>query len=287
MTVQEAFDAYISHLAATRSSNTQRSYAADLRQFHEFLKGKKIRQFDKLQPEVVELYLRLYAKTAVTRARKLSTLRSFVKFLLRNKYIHHNPVAFLESPIKRKTLPKDLSPKQADEIVNLNLGKFPLRDKAILEILYGAGLRASEVVGINLTDVNLKEKTVFVKGKGSKERYAIFGEPCAQAIADYLLEERGDSDAPALFVNRQGKRLSQRTVQNIVERRRKILGLSHHITPHALRHSFATHLLTGGADLKTVQQLLGHESLDTTQIYTHVSIERLREVIAKKHPRSR
>jgi len=193
----------------------------------------------------------------------------------------------MDAPIRRQRLPKDIPPEQAIELVSLFHGKHPFRDQAVLELLYGAGLRASEVVRINIQDLDLKEKCVHVHGKGSKERIAIFGEPCAQAIANYLLYERKNAASPALFVNDRKKRLSQRTVQRIVERRRALVGLSREVTPHSLRHSFATHMLTGGADLKTVQQLLGHESLETTQVYTHVSIEQLREVVAKKHPRGK
>jgi integrase/recombinase XerC len=147
------------------------------------------------------------------------------------------------------------------------------------------------VVGLNLGDVDLRERVVRVRGKGNKERLAVFGEPCERALRAYLASERsqgaGAEPSDPLFVNDKGKRLSVRSLQRVVERRRKALGFSESVTPHTLRHSFATHLLTGGADLRTVQQLLGHESLATTQVYTHVSIERLREVIARRHPRGR
>ena len=137
-----------------------------------------------------------------------------------------------------------------------------------------------------MRDLDLKANSVRVKGKGNKDRIAIFGSAASEALDNYIESER-EGDGKALFTNSEGKRLSQRTLQRIVARRRALAGLSADVTPHSLRHSFATHLLTGGADLKTVQQLLGHESLATTQVYTHVSVERLREVVAKKHPRGK
>ncbi|HWP31146.1 MAG TPA: tyrosine recombinase XerC [Fimbriimonadales bacterium] len=287
LSLDEAIERFLSSLKSWRSKNTLRSYGSDLAQFSSLCDESRIKSLEKISPEIIRLYLRRYGKSPVTRARKLCSIRSFTKFLVQNGLIEKDPAWGLESPIRRKRLPKDISPEQAIELVTLSRGKHPFRDQAILELLYGAGLRASEVVRINLQDLDLKEKCVHVHGKGSKERIAIFGEPCAQAIANYLLYERKDADSSALFINDRKKRLSQRAIQRIVERRRALVGLSREVTPHSLRHSFATHMLTGGADLKTVQQLLGHESLETTQIYTHISIEKLREVVAKKHPRGK
>jgi integrase/recombinase XerC len=191
----------------------------------------------------------------------------------------------IEAPFRRRGLPKDISPAQAEELMESQVGNAPLRDRAILELLYGTGVRAAEVVGTNLDDVDFPTQTMRVRGKGNKERIVVFGEPCAAALSDYISSERGPGDA--LFTGQSGKRISARTIQRIIERRRGLVGLSDDATPHSLRHSFATHLLNGGADLKTVQQLLGHESLTTTQVYTHVSVERLRDVVAKKHPKGR
>jgi integrase/recombinase XerC len=195
-----------------------------------------------------------------------------------------DPSVGIEAPIKRTRLPKDISPEQADALVDAEMGDTPLRDQAVLELLYGAGLRASEVVAANLVDLDLNSRMLKVRGKGRKERIVVFGQPAAEAIERYMGAERAVGEP--LFSGRCG-RLSTRTVQRIVERRRAMLGLPADTSPHSLRHSFATHLLNGGADLKTVQQLLGHESLGTTQVYTSVSVERLRDVIAKKHPRGK
>jgi integrase/recombinase XerC len=166
-------------------------------------------------------------------------------------------------------------------------GKTPLRDRAILELMYSAGLRVSETVGLDLDSVDLKSRTLRVFGKGSKQRLALYGKTCEAALLDYLHGERvAPARGSALFTNAQGVRLTTRTVQNVVKRWAKRVGLPPTVSPHTLRHSFATHLLDGGADLKSVQQLLGHESLATTQIYTHVSAERLRATVTSAHPRS-
>jgi site-specific recombinase XerD len=197
-----------------------------------------------------------------------------------------DPTIGVEAPIRRRALPRDIPPEKVSELLELELGKTPLRDQAMLELLYGAGLRASELVGANLSDLDLREKTLFVRGKGRKERIALFGGKCEAALKAYLQSERPPG-GEALFLNERCKRISARTVQRTVERRRELVGIPKEATPHSLRHSFATHLLNGGADLKTVQQLLGHENLATTQVYTHVSIERLREVVAERHPHGR
>lgn len=289
--LEEAVKEFLNHLSATRSAHTVRAYGADLRQFMLVCRARGISHPRDLSPEDVREYLRRYGSSPVTRSRKLCALRAFGRFLLAMGLSPTDPTTGVEAPYRRKRLPRDLTPQQAERLVTFSLGKSPLRDRAILELLYGAGLRAGEVVGLNLGDVDLRERVVRVRGKGNKERLAVFGEPCERALRAYLAGERsqgaGAEPSDPLFVNDKGKRLSVRSLQRVVERRRKALGFSESVTPHTLRHSFATHLLTGGADLRTVQQLLGHESLATTQVYTHVSIERLREVIARRHPRGR
>lgn len=289
--LQEAVEEFLSQLSATRSRNTVRAYGADLHQFLQVCLARGVSRAQDISPNEVREYLRRYGTSWVTRSRKLCSLRAFGRFLLSVGLMERDPTWGVEAPYRRRRLPKDLTPQQAERLITFSIGKSSLRDRAILELLYGAGLRAGEVVAINLPDVDLKERVLRVRGKGSKERLVVFGEPCERALREYLAGERASLTSletpEPLFLNGKGKRLSQRSVQRVVERRRKALGFSEEVTPHTLRHSFATHLLTGGADLKTVQQLLGHESLATTQIYTHVSIERLREVIAKRHPRGR
>lgn len=283
MSLDEAIQAFLDHLAARRSPHTVRSYGSDLAQLSSFLAG----EFD-LDPGRLRLYLRKFGSTPVTRARKLSSLRSFVKYLKQTGRLDHDPTEALEAPIRRKSLPKALSEEQTGELLDQpEAGRTPRRDRALLELMYAAGLRASEVVGIDLGDVDYAESAVLVRGKGNKERIALFGGACAHALRDYVEQERTTPTAGApLFTNDKGRRLTSRTVQNVVKRWARWAGLSPEVSPHTLRHSFATHLLDHGADLKSVQQLLGHESLATTQIYTHLSIERLRKTVEDAHPRS-
>lgn len=276
-------EGFLASLSARRSANTVRSYGSDLMQLHEFLRG----EFD-LDPIRLRNYLRRHAPTPITRARKLSTLRSFVKYLKAAGYLDHDPTEALEAPYRRKRLPKALSQLQAADLLDQDAqSRTPLRDRALLELMYAAGLRVSELVGINLTDLDMKEGMVLVRGKGNKQRMAMFGSTAISAIQDYLHGERRlPASGDALFTNASGVRITTRTVQNVVKRWCLQVGLPPETSPHTLRHSFATHLLDGGADLKSVQQLLGHESLATTQIYTHISVERLRETVRKAHPKA-
>lgn len=273
---------FLDHLAAGRSPHTVRSYGADLAQLSQVTDGEF-----RLAPETLRAYLRRYGTTPVTRARKLSTLRSFVKFLRKGQALAFDPTEHLEAPIRRKKLPKSLSQHQVVELLDQAApGRTPRRDQAILELMYSAGLRASEVVAVNCGDLQAG-RMLAVRGKGNKERVTLYGETAERALLDYLQNERTvAAEGDALFTNSQGGRLTTRTVQNIVKRWALHCGLPPDVSPHTLRHSFATHLLDGGADLKSVQQLLGHESLATTQIYTHISIERLRETVRRTHPRT-
>lgn len=282
MTLDELIQAFCDHLATGRSPHTVRAYGSDLAQLSTLTGGK----FD-FSLETLRRYLRTFAPTATTRARKLSTLRAFARYLKRRGVIEVDPTEGLEAPYRRRTLPKALNKGQVSGLLDQAFGsRTPLRDQAMLELAYAAGLRASEVVGSNLGDLDLKARTLQVRGKGNKERVVLFGEACGRALSAYLSEERVEpGDGRALFTNDKGGRLSSRTLQSVVKRWCRAVGLPPDVSPHTLRHSFATHLLDGGADLKTVQQLLGHEDLATTQIYTHVSIERLKEAVARAHPR--
>ncbi|MBV6459027.1 MAG: Tyrosine recombinase XerC [Fimbriimonadaceae bacterium] len=274
---------FLDLLATRRSPHTVRSYGVDLAQLSGIIGDGE------LTTETIRAFLRRYGATPVTRARKLSAVRTFCKYLIQIRALPGDPTEPLEAPVKRRTLPKSISQQQASELLDQDTrSKTPLRDQALLELIYAAGLRASEVVGIDLPDLRLGEGIVQVRGKGSKDRLCLFGETAAKALQDYIDGERCQPPAGrALFTNAKGGRLTTRTVQNVVKRWARQAGLSPDISPHTLRHSFATHLLDGGADLRSVQQLLGHESLATTQIYTHVSIERLRDVVRHAHPKSK
>jgi len=330
MTLDLAIQAFLDHLAARRSANTVKSYGADLSQLAAFLTpdeasapdapGSKVTGHDKeaskgspessidsrqssiaglLTPARLQAFLRAYGGGPTSRARKLSTLRSFVKFLRKEGILDSDPTEPLEAPIRRKRLPKALSRQQANEFLECESdSRNYLRDAAMLELMYAAGLRVSEAVGVNRSDLDFKGGSLRVRGKGNKDRVVLFGEPCAQALRRYIEAERIPpqsairSPQPAinngdpLFTNDKGARITVRTAHRIVKRWALQAGLPPETSPHTLRHSFATHLLDGGADLKSVQQLLGHESLATTQIYTHVSIERLKDTVEKAHPRA-
>lgn len=277
---------FLDWLGASRSAHTVRAYGSDLAQLAQLTEG--VFAWDE---STLQRYLRKHGASPATRARKLSTLRAFGRYLRQRKLIDSDPTETLAAPIRRRRLPKALSHEQAASLLDqLPPGQNPLRDLAMLELMYSAGLRASEVVGTNLNQLDLPGRSVFVEGKGRKQRIALFGTACANALQAYLQQERVPSqpvrpDSP-LFTNRSGKRLTTRTLQNVVKRWCVSAGLPPDTSPHTLRHSFATHLLDGGADLKSVQQLLGHESLVTTQVYTHVSIERLKEAVRKAHPKA-
>jgi integrase/recombinase XerC len=275
---------FLDSLAARRSPNTVRSYGSDLAQLSAWCDGEF-----RMDPATLRGFLRKHGGGPVTRARKLSALRSFVRHLRQAGHLDHDPTEVLEAPIRRKRLPKALSQAQACELLDQPAeGKTPLRDRALLELMYSAGLRASEIVGINVSDLDLKELSVLVRGKGNKQRVALFGETCRTAVLDYIEGERAHPlQSDPLFTNSKGARLTTRTVQKVVKRWALRAGLAPEVSPHTLRHSFATHLLDGGADLKSVQQLLGHESLSTTQIYTHISVEMLKKAVEDAHPRSR
>lgn len=274
--------AFLDHIAATRSSHTVRAYGSDLSQFAAVAEGE-------ITERTIMAFLRKHAPTPISRARKLSTLRTFVRYLRITDRIDNDPTEAMQAPFRRRPLPKAVTQSQAEILLDQSpVGQTPKRDLALLELAYGAGLRASELVGVELSDLQLEDKTVRVKGKGNKERIAAYGEPCQSAIKDYIQNERTTPmSGEPLFTNRKGGRLTTRTVQNRIKRWAQEAGLPSDVTPHTLRHSFATHMLDGGADLKTVQQLLGHENLATTQIYTHVSIERLRDSVEAAHPRSK
>jgi site-specific recombinase XerD len=283
---------FLKHLAATRSAHTVRSYRADLAQL-----VKSVGEWSAFeQPAKLRAYLRTYGVTPQTRARKLSCLRSFVRYLKARGLIAHDPTETLEAPCRRRPLPKVLTQHEAVELLDGGeVGRTPLRDRAMLELMYAAGLRAAEVVALRMPDLDLRAQSLRVVGKGSKERVSFFGEFCRKALESYIAIERkappqvgaGRTSSPEpVFTNARGRALTTRTVQNVVKRWARRVALPDDVSPHTLRHSFATHLLDGGADLKAVQQLLGHESLATTQVYTHVSIERLREAVEKAHPRS-
>jgi site-specific recombinase XerD len=219
-------------------------------------------------------------------ARKLSALRSFFRFLTREGFIKANPVASIVSPKLDKHLPQFLTEDEAGRLIESSIPKnnSGLRDRAILETFYSTGIRISELVGLNLDDVDFISGIVKVRGKGKKERLVPIGDHAINAIRAYLDKRKKQSQA--LFLNPSLSRISDRGVRYIFKKYIRAAGIRQGVSPHTLRHSFATHLLNRGADLRTVQELLGHANLGTTQIYTHLTTERLKNVYDKAHPRA-
>ncbi|HKA17201.1 MAG TPA: tyrosine recombinase XerC [Blastocatellia bacterium] len=306
--MQQYIDRFADYLKYQRnaSTHTLRNYLSDLEQFYDHLcprdpDGNRpeidIRQIDHIT--IREYMARLYrdSRKKSSIARKLATLRTFFKFLCREQVLESNPARLVSSPRQEKRLPKVIS---VDEVVHFIetpdtdtiLGK---RDRSIIELLYATGCRVSELAGMNLADIDLKNQTIRVRGKGRKERFVPFGSKAKEALTAYLserntlLSEAPDHkrDAGAVFLNYQGTRISTRSIARLIEKYVKECALAQNISPHSLRHSVATHLLSAGADLRAIQELLGHARLSTTQIYTHVSIEQLMQVYDKAHPRAK
>jgi len=271
----------------------------DLEQFSQFLISRKL-ALETVDHVVIRDFLNhLYTDRALSKssvARKLACLKTFFKFLLRQGVLHTNPAELIASPRLPKILPSFLGEEEAAAMVGLPEGdSFPaLRDRAILELLYASGMRVSELVGLNDNQLDMDQQTVRVLGKGKKERIVLFGSFAARALLDYRtakrklnLEKVDDRGQTPEFVSIRGNRLSSRDVQRLVATLRLRLKTTRRVTPHTLRHSFATHLLERGADLRAIQELLGHESLATTQKYTHVGIQHLKREYDKAHPKAK
>jgi integrase/recombinase XerC len=306
--MEQLLTQFLEHLRYERnvSEHTLRNYAIDLSQFLDHLAPADPRTGERREVNVrdvdhitirewlSELHDAQKKKSSI--ARKLAALRTFFQFLIREGAVEMNPAKLVSTPRLEKKLPNHLSVEDAVRFIetpdtNTDLGK---RDRAILEMLYGTGVRVSELVKLGLRDVDFKNRTVRVKGKRRKERIVPFGEPALHALMNWLTvrgaflqnappEER---DNDAVFLNYQGTRITTRSVGRMVDKYIKICAGIHDISPHSLRHSFATHLLDSGADLRDIQELLGHARLSTTQIYTHVSMEKLIEVYDKAHPKA-
>jgi integrase/recombinase XerC len=301
-------DTYIDHLDNQKrySRHTIRNYSVDLGQFADFLvyKGEsagdpgKCLDLKEVDPLVIREYVgrlsRRYKRSTI--ARKISAVRSFFVFLEKRGLIQGNPAVHIGIPKKEKYIPNYLP---VDDIFRLlerpdHDKVLGLRDLAILEMLYSSGFRVSELVSLDISSVDFDERLARVVGKGAKERIVPIGRRALEVVKTYLKatqclrkKDESKSGEDPLFINFRGTRLSSRSVARIVKKYTRGVGLSREISPHSMRHTFATHLLDGGADLRSVQELLGHASLSTTQKYTHVSIDRLMVVYDKSHPRSR
>lgn len=240
---------------------------------------------------MAQLNQRQYSKSTV--ARKLATLRSFYKFLVRRRSLASNPVTAVKTPKQEKKLPKFLEYEDVQRLLNTPPADTWLgaRDRAIMEVLYSTGMRVSELVALNMDDVDFLGEVIHVRGKGKKERISPIGATALQAIQHYIefrnrrMENDSNFDPRVLFANKHGQRLSTRSVRRKMDKYLKMAGLDPSISPHTLRHSFATHMINNGADLRSVQELLGHQSLSTTQVYTHLTTSRIKDVYDSAHPR--
>jgi len=300
------------------SPYTARCYGADLRQFAQFLAGeiesntatdatastagvsRRIVEADPLLIRRFLTYLDEFQYSAATMARKIATLRSFYKYLARQGMVSNNPMMLIRTPKQTKRLPKAISVEQVEALLAAPDDKTTLgaRDRAILETLYSTGIRVSELVDLNRSDLDEIGEALTIRGKGKKERIVPLGSHALRAIRHYLATLDGDArfkavkeafetgESVALFVNKTGSRLSSRSVRRKLDKYLVQVGLDPDISPHTLRHSFATHLLDNGADLRSVQELLGHQSLSTTQVYTHLSTQRMRDAYDQAHPRA-
>jgi integrase/recombinase XerC len=302
--MQKLIEQFLEHLRYERnvSAHTLRNYQSDLEQFLEFLTADEKRKAPEIS-EIDHLTIREWLATLHTAhkskssiARKLAALRTFFQFLVREGMLELNPAKLVATPKLEKKLPNHLSIEEAVRFIEspdpeTDLGK---RDRAMLELMYATGVRVAELTTLNLPDVDFRNQLVRVTGKRRKQRIVPFGDPAGAAIGNYLLvREKFLMNAPvskrddaALFLNYQGTRITTRSVGRMVEKYIRICAGMHNISPHALRHSFATHLLDSGADLRDIQELLGHARLSTTQVYTHVSMEKLIEVYDKAHPKA-
>lgn len=275
------------------SFHTERSYLSDLEQFADFLDGKDAAAIDH---QTLRQFIALLMKNGAKKssiARKLSTIRSFFKYLNREGILANNPGRLVSTPRREKRLPAVLTADDAQRLMEApgrskqGDSETIFRDRAVLETLYSTGIRASELIGMNRDDIDQHDRLVRIRGKGRKERVVPIGRKALDAVDAYLSSERNSKDPAAVFTGPSGKRLTARTVQRILENYRKSLGLTQKASPHTLRHSFATHLLESGADLRAIQELLGHASLSTTQRYTHLNLDSLMETYDKAHPRAR
>lgn len=289
-------DQFFDHLKYEKnaSPHTIMSYRQDLTQLAAYLQEQTV-SLKKVDNVVLRGFLAtLYAKKEKksTVARKLAAIRSFFQFCIKKKWLEDNPAKVVSTPKQEKPVPSFLSEEEMRQFLDLPQTDKPLdlRDKAILELLYATGLRVSELVGIDMDTVNFDERLIRVRGKGKKERIVPFGKMAEISLLKYLrvrrLINKGDVDDTAMFLNYRGNRLTPRSVERTVDKYIKTTAVRRKISPHSLRHSFASHLLSRGADLRIIQELLGHESLATTQKYTHLDLKQLLDVYKKSHPRS-
>lgn len=270
-------------------------YLKDLDLFLEYLNENDIKNYKDIEYQDIRLYINYLYNLKYnnkTISRHISSLRSFFKYLKTNNIIDDNPCILVSNPKLDKKLPKYLSYEDIEKLLNAfdNNNYIGLRNSTILEMLYSTGIRVSEITNIEINDISLSSKTIKIIGKGNKERIAYFGTKCYNLLNLYLKNSYPKiniNNLDYLFLSKTGKKINDREIRTIVDSAAKIAGIDMKISPHVLRHTYATHMLSEGADLRSVQELLGHENLSTTQIYTHLTNEKIRNVYLNAHPRAR
>lgn len=289
-------DEFLDYLSIEKglSQNTLEAYGTDLGKFTAYLEGHGIKDIDNVTRSHITDYLMGEKEKGISPnslSRNLVSIRMFFRFLAMNNYIEDDITSALDSPRLWKILPEVLSVKEVEQLLKApdTRTKFGLRDKSLIELMYAAGLRVSELVNLNITDVNLDMGFLRCMGKGSKERIVPLGRPAIFALKNYLRKTRAvfmkDLLSGNIFLTQQGKLFTRQGIWKLIKNYTRMAGIKKPITPHTLRHSFATHLLSNGADLRVVQELLGHSDITTTQIYTHVDKSRLKAIHKKFHPR--
>lgn len=287
------FNDYIDYIKYEKklSEETIKNYKYDLKQFNTYIKENNITDINKIKTKDIENYLKhLKNLNSKTISRKITSINNFFIFLLKEKRIDHNPCEFIDRPKLNKTLPDTLSEKEVESLLNIPLNTiYDYRNKAMLEILYGCGLRISELVNLTTRDVDFENAIIRCIGKGSKERITPINDYVIYYLKEYLerrplLIKKETTDY--LFLNNHGKKMTRQGFFKNLQKILKEKGITKYISPHTLRHSFATHLLNGGADLRSVQILLGHSDISTTKIYTHISNEKVKKDYKNFHPRS-
>jgi integrase/recombinase XerC len=295
--MESLLERFLTYMRAGRNASpyTVKNYGHDIGQFLDYCRGQGVSSLDQVDRTLLRSYLAEldaagYVKASI--ARRVAELRSFGDFLVREEVLERNVFRLVSAPRIPRRLPQYLTVAQVEALLAVPDTSTPLglRDRAIIEVLHAAGLRVSELVGLDVVDVDLVQAQVRVVGKGGKERIGLLGRPAVHAVRAYLSMGRpallGRRPTEALWLNHRGGRLTARGVALIVSKAGKQAGIRIPVSPHVLRHTFATHLLDGGADLRVVQELLGHANLATTQVYTHVSQSRAREVYLRAHPRA-
>lgn len=289
-----SFDSYL-EAELNYSIRTRKSYMIEINKFNHYLQENNL-NFKNIKREIIRDYLKYldnfkYKNASISK--HLSALRSFYKFLVAEGIIENNPFLLIGNPKKDKKLPNFLNELEIEDLLNLfDINTYDgIRNQLIIELLYSTGVRVSELVNIKLKDINYADNSILILGKGNKERIVLYGEYTNNLIKLYLNNSRKHylekNYSDYLILNKYGNQLSVRSVQKLVRDCTNKLALKHKVTPHTIRHTFATHLLNNGADIRSVQELLGHESLSTTQIYTHITNDRLRDVYLKTHPHSK